>query len=178
MNVDQRKAAIESILFAAGDPVSLEELRRVLNLTKLEVELLLSDMAREFEQEQRGILLFLTPESVQLTSNPLYASSVMEYLQPTQQKSISQAMLETLSIIAYKQPVTRADIEAIRGVRCEYSVGQLLKQGLIRELGRKDAVGRPMLFGTTDSFLRLFGLHSLSELPKLNELDEVEAELQ
>ena len=86
-------------------------------------------------------------------------------MQPAQTKSFSQAMLETLSVVAYKQPVTRNDIEAIRGVRCEYSVSQLLKLGLIQELGRKDAVGRPMLFGTTDAFLRQFGLHDLGELP-------------
>ena len=75
-------------------------------------------------------------------------------------------MLDTLSIIAYRQPVTRADIEAVRGVRCEYAVSQLLKLGMIRELGRKDVVGRPMLFGTTDAFLRHFGLRSISELPR------------
>lgn len=102
---------------------------------------------------------------VQLVSNRKYAGFVEALLQPAQTKSFSQAMLETLSVVAYKQPVTRNDIEAIRGVRCEYSVSQLLKLGLIQELGRKDAVGRPMLFGTTDAFLRQFGLHDLGELP-------------
>ena len=88
---------------------------------------------------------------------------------------MSDSMMETLSVIAYRQPVTRADIEAVRGVRCEYSVSQLLKQGFICELGRKDCVGRPMLFGTTDAFLRKFGLHSLDELPPMPIAEEEEA---
>ena len=83
-------------------------------------------------------------------------------------------MLETLSVIAYRQPVTKADIEAVRGVRCEYAVGQLMKLGMIRELGRKNVVGRPMLLGTTDAFLRHFGKRSLSELPQLSEIENAE----
>ena len=83
-------------------------------------------------------------------------------------------MLETLSVIAYRQPVTKADIEAVRGVRCEYAVGQLMKLGMIRELGRKNVVGRPMLLGTTDAFLRHFGIRTLSELPQLSEIENAE----
>ena len=93
-----------------------------------------------------------------------------------QSKSFSQSMLETLSVIAYRQPVTKADIEAVRGVRCEYAVGQLMKLGMIRELGRKNVVGRPMLLGTTDAFLRHFGIRSLSELPQLSEIENAETE--
>ena len=95
-------------------------------------------------------------------------------MQPVQSKSFSQSMLETLSVIAYRQPVTKADIEAVRGVRCEYAVGQLMKLGMIRELGRKNVVGRPMLLGTTDAFLRHFGIRSLSELPQLSEIENAE----
>ena len=87
-------------------------------------------------------------------------------------------MLETLSIIAYRQPVTRSDIEAVRGVRCDYSVSQLLKLGLIQEMGRKDSVGRPMTFGTTDAFLRQFGIHSIQELPEYGVFSEEETEEQ
>ena len=97
-----------------------------------------------------------------------------ELVQPVQSKSFSQSMLETLSVIAYRQPVTKADIEAVRGVRCEYAVGQLMKLGMIRELGRKNVVGRPMLLGTTDAFLRHFGIRSLSELPQLSEIENAE----
>ena len=103
---------------------------------------------------------------------------VEELLQPAQTKSFSQAMLETLSIIAYRQPVTRSDIEAVRGVRCDYSVSQLLKLGLIQEMGRKDSVGRPMTFGTTDAFLRQFGIHSIEELPEYGVFAEEDTEEQ
>lgn len=165
MKTHEVKAIIESILFTSGEPVALVELQRALNLTQLELSGTLNDLCAQYEREQRGIQLFLTQDTVQMTSNPLYADYVRELLEPTQTKSFSQAMLETLSVVAYKQPVTRSDIEQVRGVRCEYAVSQLLKQGLIRDVGRKDTVGRPVLLATTDKFLRLFGIHSLSELP-------------
>ena len=156
---------IESILFVSGEPVSLPALQRALDVTELELRGILARMEKQYVESARGIQLYQTADTVQLVSNRRYAKYVEEFLQPVQTKSFSQAMLETLSIVAYKQPVTRNDIEAIRGVRCDYSVSQLLKLGLIQELGRKDAVGRPMLFGTTDAFLRQFGLHALEELP-------------
>lgn len=162
---DERFGAIECILFVSGDPVDVISLQRALGITELELQAILSQMETQYQEQSRGIQLYRTADTVQLISNRRYAGYVEQLLQPVQAKSFSQAMLETLSIVAYKQPVTRNDIEAIRGVRCEYSVGQLLKLGLIREVGRKDAVGKPMLFGTTDAFLRQFGLHSLTELP-------------
>lgn len=165
LDQDERIGAIECILFVSGEPVDMVSLQRAIGATELELQALLSRMESQYKGQQRGIVLYRTPDTVQLISNRRYAGYVEQLLQPTQNKSFSQAMLETLSIVAYKQPVTRNDIEAIRGVRCEYSVSQLLKLGLIRELGRKDSIGRPMLFGTTDAFLRQFGLHSLAELP-------------
>ena len=163
---DERFSAIECILFVSGEPVSVLQLQRALDVTDEEIRSILGRMKEQFAQEERGIQLYCTEETVQLVSNPQYAQYVSDLLQPAQTKSFSQAMLETLSVVAYKQPVTRSDVEAIRGVRCDYSVTQLLKLGLIKELGRKDAIGRPMLFGTTDAFLRQFGLHSLDELPE------------
>ncbi len=124
----------------------------------------------------RGVLPYVTETTVQLVTNPAYYEKVVSLLSPPEEKSLSDSVMETLSVIAYRQPVTRADIEAVRGVRCEYSVTQLLKQGLIRELGRKDCVGRPMLFGTTDAFLRKFGLHSLEELPPMPAAEPEEEE--
>lgn len=161
---DERYSAIECILFVSGEPVSLVQLQRALDITGIEMNAIIHSMEKQYRQEERGIQLYITDDTVQLVSNKKYASYVEELLQPAQTKSFTQAMLETLSIVAYKQPVTRADIEAVRGVRCDYSVSQLLKLGLIRELGRRDSVGRPMMFGTTDAFLRQFGLHSIEEL--------------
>jgi segregation and condensation protein B len=176
--MDQQKMfnIIECILFVAGEPVSAVELQRALDVTQIEIQSVLDNMEKRYREEGRGIQIYRTEETVQLVSNRDYAQVVEELLQPAQTKSFSQAMLETLSVIAYKQPVTRSDIEAIRGVRCDYSVAQLLKLNMIREVGRKDAVGRPMMFGTTDGFLRHFGLHTLKELPAFEEfLDNSDA---
>lgn len=165
LDQDERLGAIECILFVSGEPVDVVSLQQALGVTELELQALLTRMESQFQEQNRGILLYRTADTVQLISNPRYAGYVEQLLQPAQSKSFSQAMLETLSIVAYKQPVTRNDIEAIRGVRCDYSVSQLMKLGLIREIGRKESLGRPMLFGTTDAFLRQFGLHALNELP-------------
>ena len=164
--------AVESMLFVSGEPIGFAELVRVFDIPEHEVRSLLYEMETEMRAAGRGVLPFLTDTTVQLVTNPRYNGIVVSLLSPPEERTLSDSMLETLSVIAYRQPVTRADIEAVRGVRCEYSVSQLLKQGLIRELGRKDCVGRPMLFGTTDAFLRKFGLHSLDELPPMPEIGE------
>lgn len=172
MIVDEKRGATECILFVSGDPVEFCRLAAALSLTEEEVRALLGDMDRQYRGEERGVQLSITDKTVQMVSNRKYAYIVEEMMQPLQEKTLSQAMLETLSVIAYKQPVTRSEIEVIRGVRCEYCVRELLKLGLIQELGRKDAVGRPVLFGTSDQFLRQFGLRSLDELPKPDEEPE------
>ncbi|OQB25231.1 MAG: Segregation and condensation protein B [Firmicutes bacterium ADurb.Bin182] len=171
--LNNRKKAmgiIESILFVSGDPVPIIQLQDILGFTEIEIMALLQDMEAEYKGENRGIRLYVTDLAAQITSKPEYSQYVEKALVPSQTKTFSQAMLETLSIIAYKQPVTRSDIEAIRGVRCDYTVSQLQKIGLIQELGRKDCVGRPMLFGTTDAFLRQFGFRSISDLPNYEQI--------
>lgn len=165
MTQNELFSIIECILFVAGEPVPIVQLQEALALTKLQMQPLLAEMEQKYREEGRGIQLFITDDAVQMMSNREYISYVEAVLQPIETKSFSKSVLETLSIVAYKQPVTRSEIEAIRGVRCEYSVAQLLKQGLICEVGRKNTVGRPVLLGTTDVFLREFGLHSIYELP-------------
>ena len=172
MEAAELRGAIESILFVAGEPLPKAELMRVFSLTALELNAALADLAAELADNKRGIRLFLTDDTVQLVTAPDYNEWLVKLLAPPQEKNLSDSMMETLSVIAYRQPVTRADIEAVRGVRCEYAVAQLLKQGFIKELGRKDVVGRPMLFGTTDAFLRRFGLHSIDELPPMPTVEE------
>ena len=174
MEYNERFGAIEWILFVSGDPVPIIELQRAIGVTDIEMEHIIRSMEELYKKEKRGVQLFITPETMQLVSNKEYAKYVEELVQPVQAKSFSQAMLETLSVIAYRQPVTRADIEAVRGVRCEYAVSQLMKMGMIRELGRKNVVGRPMLLGTTDAFLRHFGIRSLNELPSLGSGENAE----
>ncbi|MEI3406392.1 MAG: SMC-Scp complex subunit ScpB [Christensenellales bacterium] len=107
-------------------------------------------------------------QHVQLATRPDYAKYVEKLLQPVQKQSLSQAVMETLAVIAYRQPVTKAEIELIRGVKCDYSVQTLVTRGLIAEVGRKDALGRPILYGTTDAFLRHFCLNSLADLPEID----------
>ena len=158
-------AAIECMLFIAGDPVPMPELQRVLDITELELNSLLQELHKFYKDNSRGIQLSVTDETVQLCSNSAYAAYVEQLLQPAQQKTFSQSLLETLAVIAYKQPATRADVEAVRGVRCEYAMSQLVKLNMIQPIGRKDAVGRPVLYGTTDAFLRQFGIGSIADLP-------------
>lgn len=168
---EEMMGAMECVLFVTGEPLPKVEIARLFSLSDLELNVLLREMESELEVNKRGIRLFATEDTVQLVTNPDYNEWLVKLLAPPKEKNLSDSMMETLSVIAYRQPVTRADIEAVRGVRCEYAVSQLLKQGFIKELGRKDVVGRPMLFGTTDEFLHRFKLHSLEELPPMPEIE-------
>ena len=164
----------ECILFVSGEPVYFEELARLFAVDKKHIREIAMQAEKNGIASHSGTVFNVTDSTVQLVSNKEYNDYVVEFLQPTQIKSFSQSMLETLTIVAYKQPVTRAEIDSIRGIRSEYSVTQLLKQGFIEECGRKEVLGRPMLFGTTDKFLRKFGLHSLDELPEFERFSETE----
>lgn len=156
---------IECMLFVAGDPVAITELARVLDLPMPKTRNLLSEMEYSYRVEGRGVQLLVTHDTAQLVSNRDYIEEVKQLVNPDETKSVSQSLLETLAVIAYRQPVTRADVERVRGVRCDYAVTQLQKLGLIVEVGRKDVVGHPTLFGTTDKFLRQFGIHTVDEMP-------------
>ncbi|NLI52914.1 MAG: SMC-Scp complex subunit ScpB [Clostridiales bacterium] len=156
---------IECMLFVAGDPVPLTELARVLDCPLAAARATLSDMEQLYRDEGRGIQLLVTRDTAQLVSNRDFIDDVKQLVNPDETKSVSQSLLETLAVVAYRQPVTRADIERVRGVRCDYAVTQLVKLGLIVEVGRKDVVGHPTLFGTTDKFLHQFGIHSVDEMP-------------
>ena len=153
----------------AGEAVSIRELAKALQTSEEEVRNELKTIRDEYDYEQRGFLLKRFGDKVQLATRPLYANDVVRLLQPVQQQSLSQAAMETLAVVAYKQPVTRAEVEQIRGVKCDYSLQSLIHKGLICEAGRKDTIGRPILFRTTDLFLSHFGLESLENLPPLAE---------
>ena len=165
---------IEAILFVSGEAVHVEDLARALGIGKAETEQALNTLRDEYDFAQRGFVLRRFGTQVQLTTRPLYAPDVVRLLQPVQKQSLSQAVMETLAVIAYKQPVTRAEIEQVRGVKCDYSVQSLSTKGLIAEVGRKDAIGRPILYGTTEKFLQHFGITSLEELPPLPTPEETE----
>ena len=163
------RGRIEAILFVAGEAVSVRELARALQKEETAVRTELNAIRDEYDYEQRGFLLKRFGDKVQLATRPLYAQDVLRLLQPVQQQSLSQAAMETLAVVAYKQPVTRAEVEQIRGVKCDYSLQSLMNKGLIREAGRKDTIGRPILYGTTDEFLSHFGLEGLDGLPPMPE---------
>ena len=168
------KGRIEAILFVAGEAVSLKDMAKALAVGEKELKTALEEIGSEYDYEQRGFMLKRFGDKVQLATRPLYAEDVLRLLQPVQQQSLSQAAMETLAVVAYKQPVTRAEVEQIRGVKCDYSLQSLISKGLIREAGRKDTIGRPILFATTDEFLSHFGLEGLDGLPPMPEPEETE----
>lgn len=157
---------IEAILFVSGEPVQLGAVAHALEVTELEVSAAADELASDYDYNRRGICLKRFGSHIQLSTRPDYAPQIEKLLQPIQKQSLSQAALETLAVVAYKQPVTRLDIEAVRGVKCDYSVQSLMNKGLIEEVGRKETLGRPILYGTTDAFLSHFGLTSLEDLPQ------------
>ena len=170
------KCIIEAILFVAGEPVCVEDLAHALDLTVGELSEHLNALRDEYDLDVRGIRLARFGDSVQLTTRPDYAPYIERLLQPIQKQSLSQAAMETLSIIAYRQPVTKAEIEAVRGVKCDYSVASLVNKELICEVGRRESLGRPILYGTTPKFLQHFGIESLDELPPMK-LEAVDARI-
>lgn len=159
------EARIESLLFVAEGPVSISRLAEALETTPAHVEQALANL--EVAYAGRGLRLQKAGERVQLTTAPEAASLIERFLGLTVRARLSQAALETLAIIAYRQPITRSEIEAIRGVNSDSVLRTLLSAGLIEETGRAPAVGRPILYGTTPEFLQYFGLSSLDELPPL-----------
>lgn len=157
---------IEAILFVSGEPVQVGALAHALEVTEIEINEALTALESDYDYQRRGICLKRFGSHVQLSTRADYAPFIEKLLQPVQKQSLSNAALETLAIVAYKQPVTKLDIESVRGVKCDYSVQSLVNKGLIEEVGRKETLGRPILYGTTDSFLSHFGLRTLEDLPK------------
>ena len=168
MEKSQICGAIEAILYVTGEPIELSELGRALEIDDEQLACALDELEHTYDKEARGFRLLRFGEHVQLGTRSDYAPYIEKLLQPVQKQSLSQAVMETLALIAYKQPVTRAEIEAIRGVKCDYSLQSLLNKHLVCEVGRKETLGRPILYGTTDEFLRHFCISSLDELPTVD----------
>jgi segregation and condensation protein B len=162
------EGAIEAILFSVGDSVEIAKLSEALETDKKKIREILSKMQEKYESQERGIRIMLLEDAVQLCTKPEYYQQLIKVVQKQKTYTLTDTVLETLSIIAYKQPVTKAEMEKIRGVSCDHAVNRLLEFGLIRELGRLNAPGRPLLFGTTEEFLRIFGVSSTDNLPVLN----------
>lgn len=170
-------AAIEAILFAAGHPVEYERLSAVLGLSVSDIKSMVEAMSDEYNSEgsKRGLLLLMYPESCQLATKEEFLPYIREALGIKRGGNLSAATLEALAVVAYNQPVTRAFVDAVRGVDSSYAMTSLIDKGLIESLSRLDAPGRPMLYTTTEKFLRVFGLSSLDDLPE-TELTPANAE--
>lgn len=167
------KAAVEAALFATGSAVEKDKLCKALGseekpYNKKELELLVKEMMAEYDAEDRGIRLIEVGDKYQLCTKNEYYDILSSIVNMPKKHVLTDVLLETLSIIAYKQPVTRAEIEKIRGVSCSHAVNRLMEYNLVDEVGRLDAPGHPILFGTTDDFLRSFGIASMDELPSIS----------
>ncbi|MDY2657433.1 MAG: SMC-Scp complex subunit ScpB [Candidatus Limiplasma sp.] len=161
---------LEAILFVAGEPVAVADLAQALEVGEMEIMHAVETLERECER--RGVTVHRYGDHLRMETRPEYAAYVERLLQPVQRQTLSQTAMETLAVIAYRQPVTKGEVEQVRGVKCDYSVQSLLHKGLIREAGRKEALGRPILYATTDRFLEHFGISDIRELPPLPDAQE------
>ena len=165
------KVNLEALLFVNGDPLSLKRIAEILEVDQENVKLLLAQLIQDMNQQERGLTIIEVAGGYQLCTKP-HLAGFLEKLVQIKENKLSIPALETLSIIAFKQPITKQEIEAIRGVRVDKVLANLLERNLIKELGRKEAIGRPIIYGTTEVFLKCFGLKSLEDLPELPELEE------
>lgn len=169
MEIEQLDEIIEALLLVSGEGISMSEIVELLELQQSEVKQSVARLKKKYGGKC-GIHLLNYNGKIQFGSNPAYADAISSVLNPIKEKELSNAALETVAIVAYKQPVTRLEIEQIRGVNCDYAVQVLLKHNLIEVVGRKDVVGKPLLFGTTDMFLKRFQIESIEQLPDYEQL--------
>ncbi|MEF9879142.1 MAG: SMC-Scp complex subunit ScpB [Clostridia bacterium] len=174
MEMNEVPHIIEAILFVAGEPVAVKDIATALELSEMEIESAVEEMRRGFDLAGRGITLRRYGNHLRLETRAEYAPYVERMLQPVQKQSLSQTAMETLAVIAYRQPTTKGEVEHVRGVKCDYSIQSLLNKELIKEVGRKEALGRPILYATTDRFLEHFGIGDLRELPPLPPAEPME----
>ena len=168
-----KKSIIEATIFSSGVPISRKDIiDKISFIDAKDFDKCIKELKNKYDKENSGIVLMNLNSKYQFVSNAKYGEQVAEVLTPLKEKALSKSLLEVLAIIAYKQPVTRLDVEDIRGVSSEYAISMLVKFELIDVVGRKDVVGRPLLYATTDNFLRKFQIEDLSELPDYNEVLE------
>ena len=180
MEIKRTEAAIEAILFAMGESVELSRIAAAVGQDKDTTRRLLHHMMDRYQEEDRGIQIIELEQSYQMCTKKEYYENLIQIALHPQKPVLTDVMLETLSIIAYKQPVTKAEREKIRGVKCDHAINKLMEYELVRELGRLDAPGRPILLGTTEEFLRSFGVQALDELPVMDpvQLEDFKAEAE
>lgn len=169
------KSALESMMFVWGEPLDVKTAADVFNMNRQEIYDCFLELQKEYEQEDRGIVIREVNKAFQFVTREENADYIERLCTPVKARRLSQSALEVLAIVAYKQPVTKGEIEAIRGIKCDRVMDGLIRKELVCEKGRSDAVGRPILYGTTDAFLKNFGFSSLKELPPIDDLEGVMA---
>ena len=168
MEREEIQGKIEGILFAMGESVPIKEIAEALGESEKTIKEVIEDMKDFYSVKERGIQIVMLDGNVQLRTKDEYYDDLIKIASAPKKNVLSDSVLETLSIIAYKQPVTRGDVEKIRGVNSDFGINKLLEYGLIKELGRLDAPGKPLLFGTSEQFLRAFNVDSIEDLPQIS----------
>jgi segregation and condensation protein B len=167
------KSAFEAMMFTWGEPLEAKTAADVLNITEKEALEAFEELKEEYEQEDRGIRIRRINKSFQFVTDEQCAGYIERLCTPVKKRKLSQSALEVLAIVAYRQPVTRGEIEAVRGVKCERVLEGLMRKELVEEKGRSSGIGRPILYGTTDQFLKYFGFSTLKELPDIEDIESV-----
>ncbi len=167
------KSAIESMMFVWGEPLAIKDMADIFNLEKKEIYEACKELQEEYEQEGRGIVIREVNKSFQFVTRKENLGYIERLCTPVRRRRLSQSALETLAIVAYKQPVTKGEIEAVRGIKCDRVLEGLMAKGLVTIVGRAETVGRPNIYGTTNEFLKQFEFESLKDLPKIEDLEGV-----
>lgn len=184
MDIERIEAAIEAILFTMGESVEVEKIAAAIEHDEDTTVKIIHNMMDKYEESDRGIKIIELENAFQMCTKQEFYEQLIKVASQPKKYTLTDVLLETLSIVAYKQPITKMEIEKIRGVSCEHAMNKLVEYGFIKELGRLDAPGRPMLFGTTEQFLRSFGVQSIDELPVISDdlvekfKDEAEMEIE
>lgn len=165
------KGIIEALLFTSGDALSYKDISTIMEMEEKEVKGIVSNMKEEYNKDARGLHIIEFNNKIQISTKPCYSQYIKRLVKPGNRQNLSQAALETLAIIAYRQPITKIEVDEIRGVRSDRAISTLMERGLIKECGRKDSPGRPILYGTTEDFLKYFGFKNIKELPELIEFN-------
>jgi len=171
MTKEKIKSALESILFVWGDPIEAKTVADLFDVNTSDIIRCFRELAEDYQERGSGLAIREMEKSFQLCTNPENDDYIQRMCTPVRNKKLSQASLEVLAIIAYKQPVTKSQIDNIRGIRCDRVLETLMSKGLVEECGRSSAIGRPYLYGTTKEFLKLFGFESLKDLPAIEDVD-------
>ena len=169
----RNKSAIEALMYIWGEPLEIKDAAEACGISNQEAKECFLELQAEYDQEGRGLMIRQVGNGFQYATRPEYAEQVEKLCTPVRTRKLSQAALEVLAIVAYKQPVTKSEIDSIRGIKCDRVMEGLMKKELVQELGRSAGIGRPILYGTTDTFLKLFGFKTLKELPEIEDIEEV-----